>query len=119
MRGHVVVSDYLAVPQPQPPAPARPAYLLRLQGRPDSSIRDLRWLLKRLLRQYHMHCLSLREMCGHVYARDRASAVAAAITHIMATAPECEQQQAVADYLRDEFADVARTALNEIRPEDE
>jgi len=117
MTGKVVVWDSLAAPPAQMPADR--SYLLHLQGRPDSSIRDLRQLLKRLLRQHQRHCLSLRETCGHVYARDRASAVAAAIIRIVATAPEYEQQQAVADYLRDEFDDVARTALNEIRPEDE
>jgi hypothetical protein len=60
--------------------------------------------------------------CGggrSVYARDRASLVAAAIMHIIATAPECERREAIASYLRDELSDVARTAFNEIRPEDE
>ena len=117
MTGKVVVWDSLAAPPAQMPADR--SYLLHLQGRPDSSIRDLRQLLKRLLRQHQRHCLSLRETCGHVYARNRASAAAAAIMQIVATAPEYEQQQAVADYLRDESDDVARTALNEIRPEDE
>jgi hypothetical protein len=34
--------------------------------------------------------------------------VAAAIMQIIATAPEHEQQQAIADYLRDELSDIER-----------
>jgi hypothetical protein len=49
--------------------------------------------------------------CGgerSVCARDRASVVAAAIMQIIATAPEHEQHQAIANYLRDELSDIER-----------
>ena len=49
--------------------------------------------------------------CGggrSVCARDRASVVAAAIMQIIATAPEHEQQQAIADHLHDELSDIER-----------
>ena len=50
---------------------------------------------------------------------DRAAVVTTAIMQIIATAPKGELRQAIEAYLRDEFADLARTALNEIRHEDE
>jgi hypothetical protein len=50
---------------------------------------------------------------------DRAAVVTTAIMQMIATAPRGELRQAIEDYLRDEFVDLARTALNEIRHEDE
>ena len=50
---------------------------------------------------------------------DRAAVVTTAIMQMIATAPKGELRQAIEDYLRDEFVDLARTALNEIRHEDE
>jgi len=50
---------------------------------------------------------------------DRAAVVTTAIMQMIATAPKHELRQAIEDYLRDEFVDLARTALNEIRHEDE
>src|SRR6516164_8531731 len=50
---------------------------------------------------------------------DRAAVVTTAIMQMIATAPKHELRQAIEAYLRDEFADLARTALNEIRHEDE
>jgi Bifunctional DNA primase/polymerase, N-terminal len=64
--------------------------------------RDLRWLLKRLLRQHQLHCPSLRDTGGRAYGRDRASIVAAGVMQIVATASEHERQQTIADYLRDD-----------------
>ena len=49
-------------------------------------------------------CVGGRSVC----ARDRASVVAAAIMQVIATAPEHEPQQAIADYLRDELSDIER-----------
>ena len=43
---------------------------------------------------------------GRVFVRDRATVVAAAVLHIVATAPECERQQAVENYLHDEFSNI-------------
>jgi hypothetical protein len=42
----------------------RPIFLLRLEGRPDHAIQDLRRLLKRLLRQYQFRALDVREDTG-------------------------------------------------------
>jgi hypothetical protein len=61
-----------------------------------------------------MSAIERRPIC-----RDRAAVVAVAITQIFETAPADQRCQAIEKYLRDEFADVACTALNEIRPEDE
>ena len=54
-----------------------------------------------------------------VRMNDRAAVVTTAIMQMIATAPKHELRQAIEDYLRDEFVDLARTALNEIRHEDE
>jgi hypothetical protein len=51
-------------------------------------------------------------------ACDRAAVVTTALLQILRTAPPDQQRRAIEECLRDEFADVARTALNEIRPED-
>jgi hypothetical protein len=42
---------------------ARPRriFLLRLEGRPGTAIRSLRWLLKTLLRQHGFRCLDATE----------------------------------------------------------
>jgi hypothetical protein len=50
---------------------------------------------------------------------DRATVATTAIMQMIATAPKDELQQVIEAYLRDEFTDIARTALNEIRHEDE
>ena len=50
---------------------------------------------------------------------DRTAVATTAIMQMIATAPKHELRQAIEDYLRDEFVDLARTALNEIRHEDE
>ena len=50
---------------------------------------------------------------------DRAAVVTTAIMQMIATAPKHELRQAIEDYLRDEFVDLTRTVLNEIRHEDE
>ena len=54
-----------------------------------------------------------------VSCRDRAAVVTTPLLQIFMTAPAQQWRPAIEAYLRDEFADVARTALNEIRPEDE
>ena len=42
--------------------PKRPRYVLTLQARPGvDPIRALRWLLKRLLRQYGFRCVDIRQ----------------------------------------------------------
>jgi hypothetical protein len=47
--------------RPRRPEP-RPIFVLKIEGRPGAaSIRDLRNLLKRLLRQHHFRALDLRE----------------------------------------------------------
>jgi len=43
--------------------------------------------------------------------RDRAGIVATTIMQVIATVPENEAQQAVENYLRDEFEDVARKLI--------
>jgi hypothetical protein len=52
------------------------------------------------------------------HLHDRAAVVATAIEQIFATAPGPERQQAVEDYLRDEFADVQRQAIADCEPVD-
>ena len=49
---------------------------------------------------------------------DRAAVVATAIEQIFATAPGPERQQAVEDYLREEFADINREAISDCEPID-
>ena len=39
----------------------RPVFVVRLEGRPGRAIRDLRALLKRLLRQHGFRALDVRE----------------------------------------------------------
>jgi hypothetical protein len=39
----------------------RPIFVLRIEGKPGRAIRDLRHLLKRLLRQHHFRALEVRE----------------------------------------------------------
>jgi hypothetical protein len=50
---------------------------------------------------------------------DRANVIAVAVVQIMRTAPVDQLHQAIADYLRDEFEDIARMARNDIRLTDE
>jgi hypothetical protein len=45
------------------------------------------------------------------YPPDRATVATTAILQIIATAPKQELQQAIEDYLRDEFADVTRQVM--------
>jgi hypothetical protein len=41
---------------------SRPVYLLRIQRtRPGGDKRDLRWILKKLLRQFGFRCLTIQE----------------------------------------------------------
>jgi hypothetical protein len=59
----VRVWDEAAPPRSRPQAPI---YLIELEGRAGSgssadNIRALRWLLKRLLRNFGLRCISLRE----------------------------------------------------------
>jgi hypothetical protein len=51
----------------------------------------------------------------HCRARsvDRAAITAVAILQILETALPDQQREAIAAYLRDEFSDIARTAINE------
>jgi hypothetical protein len=42
-------------------AEPRPTFVLRIEGKPGTAIRSLRWLLKTLLRRHHLKCLDLRE----------------------------------------------------------
>jgi hypothetical protein len=44
--------------EPQPP---RPVYLLRLVSPRGNDARRLRWLLKKLLRQLNLKCISIEE----------------------------------------------------------
>jgi hypothetical protein len=44
--------------QPHPP---RPVYVLRLIAPEGDDIRRLRWLLKRLARQYQLRCISVEQ----------------------------------------------------------
>ena len=51
---------------------------------------------------------------GYVHPlRDRAAVVAGAVMQIVQTAPPDQQQQAVEEYLRDEFADLSRQVAGE------
>jgi hypothetical protein len=45
---------------------------------------------------------------GRSFARDRAAAAATAVLQIFQTAPPDQQQQAIEDYLREEFSDIER-----------
>jgi hypothetical protein len=38
-----------------------PIFVLRIEGKPGRAIRDLRHLLKRLLRQHHFRTIDVRE----------------------------------------------------------
>jgi hypothetical protein len=49
-------------------------FILRLEGKPGTGIRALRWLLKRLLRQHGLRCLDAHEESAPV--RDPANEVA-------------------------------------------
>jgi hypothetical protein len=40
----------------------RPTFVLHIEGKPGTAIRDLRWVLKRLLRQHHFRALDVREI---------------------------------------------------------
>jgi hypothetical protein len=45
-----------------PNKPAAPRYVLTLQAQPGiDAIRALRWILKKLLRQYGFKCVDIRE----------------------------------------------------------
>jgi hypothetical protein len=47
------------------PEQRRPVFELKLEGTPGTAgIRDLRWLLKRLLRQHGFRCTDAREIGG-------------------------------------------------------
>jgi hypothetical protein len=45
----------------EPEQAPRPVFLLRIEGKPGRAVRDLRNLLKRLLRDHHFRCLDARE----------------------------------------------------------
>jgi hypothetical protein len=44
------------------PQPQRPTYVLRLQSPHGDDARRLRWLLKKLLRQLGLSCLSIEKV---------------------------------------------------------
>jgi hypothetical protein len=56
--------------------------------------------------------VAVRKHC-HARSVDRAAIVAVAVLQILETAPAAERCEAVAAYLRDEFSDIARNAINE------
>jgi hypothetical protein len=56
---------------------------------------------------------------GYAIAKDHAAITATALLQILKTVSPQQWRSASEAYLRDEFADLARTALNEIRHEDE
>jgi hypothetical protein len=93
-------------------------FLVTLLAPADGAIRCLRFILKRLLRQYHFRCISLEEQPAPS-RRDRAALVTTALLQILTTAPAHERRQAVEVYLRDEFHDAARQAIRDIRLDDE
>ena len=41
-----------------------PTFTLRIEGKPGRAIRDLRTLLKRMLRDHHFRAIDIREMRG-------------------------------------------------------
>jgi hypothetical protein len=42
----------------------RPIFTLRIEGKPGTGIRALRWVLKTLLRKHGFRCLAAREESG-------------------------------------------------------
>jgi hypothetical protein len=46
----------------QQPEARGPIFVLKIQGKPGTAIRALRWLLKRLLRQHGLRAIDLREI---------------------------------------------------------
>ena len=55
--------------------------------------------------------------CNYVYAHDRAHVVAVAVLQIVDTHPN-DPVRAVAAYLRDEFSDIERQLINDLKISD-